>query len=67
MLLAVGGCGVAFLVVLGAVALLPADVREALPDGLVGGAVLVLGTAVVVGARRAAAPRRARPGRQAAR
>ncbi|WP_221889803.1 hypothetical protein, partial [Streptomyces sp. WAC06614] len=43
LLRAVGACAVAFLVVLGAVAALPDGVREAVPDRVVGGAVLVLG------------------------
>ncbi|WP_168714090.1 hypothetical protein [Streptomyces sp. A1136] len=40
---------VAFLLVLGVVALLPAPVRDAVPQGLIGAAVLVLGG---LGARR---------------
>ncbi|WP_329195523.1 MULTISPECIES: hypothetical protein [unclassified Streptomyces] len=47
---AVGRAALAFLLVLGVVALLPAAVREAVPEGVFGGAVLVLGG---VGARRA--------------
>ncbi|MEU8459563.1 hypothetical protein [Streptomyces sp. NPDC029003] len=44
-----GPCALAFLLVLGVVALLPRGVREALPDAVVGGAVLLLGA---VGVRR---------------
>ncbi|MEU7067090.1 hypothetical protein ACIA6C_04295 [Streptomyces sp. NPDC051578] len=55
LLRAVGRAALAFLLVLGVVALLPAAVREAVPEGVIGGAVLVLGG---VGARRAV--RRAR-------
>ncbi|MFI9061306.1 hypothetical protein ACIGQE_05435 [Streptomyces sp. NPDC053429] len=55
LLRAVGRAALAFLLVLGVVALLPAGVREAVPEGVIGGAVLVLGG---VGARRAV--RRAR-------
>ncbi|GLW00238.1 hypothetical protein Slala05_38690 [Streptomyces lavendulae subsp. lavendulae] len=50
LLRAAGRCGLAFLLVLGTVALLPRAVREAVPDALVGGAVLLLGA---VGVRRA--------------
>ncbi|WP_328298862.1 hypothetical protein OG389_14305 [Streptomyces sp. NBC_00435] len=49
LLRAVGGCGLAFLLVLGVVAVLPRGVRDALPDAVIGGAVLVLGA---LGARR---------------
>lgn len=44
-----GPCALAFLLVLGVVALLPRGVREALPDAVVGGAVILLGA---VGVRR---------------
>ncbi|MFG2618218.1 hypothetical protein ACGFXC_11385 [Streptomyces sp. NPDC048507] len=44
-----GPCALAFLLVLGVVALLPRGVREALPDAVVGGAVLLLGA---LGVRR---------------
>ncbi|MER5807935.1 hypothetical protein ABT143_07025 [Streptomyces sp. NPDC002033] len=44
-----GPCALAFLLVLGVVALLPRGVREALPDAVIGGAVLLLGA---VGVRR---------------
>ncbi|WP_162793082.1 MULTISPECIES: hypothetical protein [Streptomyces] len=50
-----GRCALAFLLVLGVVALLPRTVQDAVPDGVVGGAVLVLGA---VGARRAVKPPR---------
>ncbi|WP_405492476.1 hypothetical protein [Streptomyces sp. NBC_00096] len=49
LLRAAGGCGLAFLLVLGVVAVLPSGVRDALPDAVIGGAVLVLGA---LGARR---------------
>ncbi|GHB41368.1 hypothetical protein GCM10010347_08830 [Streptomyces cirratus] len=55
LLRALGRAALAFLLVLGVMALLPAAVREAVPEGVIGGAVLVLGG---VGARRAV--RRAR-------
>ncbi|MFF5705457.1 hypothetical protein ACFY7H_23595 [Streptomyces sp. NPDC012794] len=45
-----GRCALAFLLVLGVVALLPRTVREAVPDAVVGGTVLLLGA---VGVRRA--------------
>lgn len=45
-----GGCGLAFLLVLGVVAVLPRGVRDAVPNAVIGGAVLVLGA---LGARRA--------------
>ncbi|GAA1573980.1 hypothetical protein ACIQUV_04745 [Streptomyces globosus] len=48
-------CALAFLLVLGVVALLPRTVQDAVPDGVIGGAVLVLGA---VGARRAVKPPR---------
>ncbi|MEU9002359.1 hypothetical protein [Streptomyces sp. NPDC048551] len=44
-----GPCALAFLLVLGVVALLPRGAREALPDAVIGGAVLLLGA---VGVRR---------------
>ncbi|MGW7101045.1 hypothetical protein [Streptomyces sp. NPDC054883] len=50
LLRAAGRAALAFLLVLGVVALLPAAVREAVPDGVIGGTVLVLGG---LGARRA--------------
>ncbi|MEV4192861.1 hypothetical protein [Streptomyces toxytricini] len=50
-----GRCALAFLLVLGVVALLPRTVQDAVPDGVIGGAVLVLGA---VGARRAVKPPR---------
>lgn len=50
LLRAAGRCALAFLLVLGVVALLPRGVREAVPDAVVGGAVLVLGA---MGVRRA--------------
>lgn len=46
-----GGCGLAFLLVLGVVAVLPRGARDAVPNVVIGGAVLVLGA---LGARRAA-------------
>lgn len=49
LLRAAGGCGLAFLLVLGVVAVLPRGVRDAVPDPVIGGAVLVLGA---LGARR---------------
>ncbi|MEV7728244.1 hypothetical protein AB0P15_26335 [Streptomyces sp. NPDC087917] len=45
-----GRCALAFLLVLGVVALLPPAVREAVPDAAIGAAVLALGG---LGARRA--------------
>ncbi|MEV7420475.1 hypothetical protein [Streptomyces sp. NPDC089919] len=54
LLLGAGGGAVAFLLVLGALSLLPSPVREAVPDPLLGGAVLVLAAVGAVrGARRA--------------
>ncbi|CAL9446095.1 hypothetical protein SUDANB120_02343 [Streptomyces sp. enrichment culture] len=50
-----GRCALAFLLVLGVVALLPRTVQDAVPDGVIGGAVLVLGG---LGARRAVKPPR---------
>ncbi|CAM5451882.1 hypothetical protein SAVIM338S_02809 [Streptomyces avidinii] len=47
---AAGGCVLAFLLVLGVVAVLPHGVRDAVPDPVIGGAVLVLGG--LMGARR---------------
>ncbi|WP_327132244.1 hypothetical protein OG311_15100 [Streptomyces sp. NBC_01343] len=52
---AAGRCVLAFLLVLGVVALLPHAVKDALPDGVIGGAVLVLGA---LGARRVVRPPR---------
>ncbi|MGW0362455.1 hypothetical protein [Streptomyces sp. NPDC002990] len=51
LLRAAGTCAVAFLLVLGVVALLPRAVQDAVPDAVIGGAVLVLGA---VGAHRVA-------------
>ncbi|MEW1635771.1 hypothetical protein AB0469_17035 [Streptomyces sp. NPDC093801] len=48
-----GRCALAFLLVLGVVALLPRALREAVPHAVVGGAVLALGaTGVRRGSRR---------------
>ncbi|MER7465450.1 hypothetical protein [Streptomyces sp. NPDC097981] len=55
LLRAVGRCVLAFLLVLGVVAVLPRAVQDAVPDGVIGGAVLVLGA---LGARRAVKPPR---------
>ncbi|WP_159047097.1 hypothetical protein [Streptomyces sp. XY332] len=55
LLRATGRCVLAFLLVLGVVALLPRAVKDAVPDGAVGGAVLVLGA---LGARRVVKPPR---------
>ncbi|MFB7467975.1 hypothetical protein ACFCZ1_31545 [Streptomyces sp. NPDC056224] len=49
LLRAAGRCALAFLLVLGVVALLPRALRDAVPDAVIGGAVLVLGW--VLGAR----------------
>ncbi|MCJ1677134.1 hypothetical protein MTF65_07200 [Streptomyces sp. APSN-46.1] len=49
LLRAAGRCALAFLLVLGVVALLPRAVRDAVPRDVIGGAVLVLGA---LGARR---------------
>ncbi|MFD7627853.1 hypothetical protein ACFV7Q_17765 [Streptomyces sp. NPDC059851] len=43
LLRAAGRCALAFLLVLGVVALLPNAVQEAVPDAVIGGVVLVLG------------------------
>ncbi|WP_327283602.1 MULTISPECIES: hypothetical protein [unclassified Streptomyces] len=51
LLRAAGRCVLAFLLVLGVVALLPRAVQDAVPDGVIGGAVFVLGA---LGARRVA-------------
>ncbi|MEU9373181.1 hypothetical protein AB0D94_05340 [Streptomyces sp. NPDC048255] len=51
LLRAAGWCALAFLLVLGVVALLPRAVQDAVPDAVIGGAVLVLGA---LGARRVA-------------
>ncbi|MFJ4774851.1 hypothetical protein [Streptomyces sp. NPDC088762] len=52
LLRAAGRCALAFVLVLGLVALLPRAVRDAVPDGVIGGAVLVV--VWVLGARRVA-------------
>ncbi|MGR4878863.1 hypothetical protein ACIPUC_05420 [Streptomyces sp. LARHCF249] len=52
LLRAAGRCTLAFLLVLGVVALLPRAVRDAVPDALIGGAVVVV--VWVLGARRMA-------------
>ncbi|MBT2539986.1 hypothetical protein J7E99_04495 [Streptomyces sp. ISL-44] len=52
LLRAAGRCALAFLLVLGVVALLPRAVRDAVPDALIGGAVVVV--VWVLGARRMA-------------
>ncbi|MEU9144350.1 hypothetical protein [Streptomyces sp. NPDC048349] len=52
LLRAAGRCALAFLLVLGVVALLPRAVRDAVPDALIGGAVVVV--VWVLGARRIA-------------
>ncbi|MFJ6796507.1 hypothetical protein [Streptomyces sp. NPDC091268] len=49
LLRAAGRCALAFLLVLGLVALLPRAVQDAVPNGMIGGAVLVLAW---LGARR---------------
>ncbi|MGW7316737.1 hypothetical protein [Streptomyces sp. NPDC054854] len=49
LLRAAGGFALAFLLVLGTVAVLPRAVRDAVPHAVIGGAVLALGT---VGAQR---------------
>ncbi|MER6316526.1 hypothetical protein ABT237_22570 [Streptomyces sp. NPDC001581] len=54
-LVALGGCAVAFFIILGVMAALPRAVQDTVPPGVLGGAVVVLG---VVAARRFA--RRAR-------
>ncbi|MEU9419739.1 hypothetical protein [Streptomyces sp. NPDC048272] len=51
LLRAVGGCVLAFLLVLGCVALLPRAVQAAVPDSVIGGIVMVCGA---LGARRMA-------------
>lgn len=56
LLRAAGRCALAFLLVLGVVALLPRAVRDAVPDALIGGAVVVV--VWVLGARRMAGPPR---------
>ncbi|MEU4731638.1 hypothetical protein [Streptomyces sp. NPDC023588] len=40
---ALGGCAVAFFIVLGLMAALPPAVRDAVPDGVLGGIVITLG------------------------
>lgn len=52
MLRTVGRCALAFLLALGALALLPRAVRDAVPDSVIGGAVIVL--VWVLGTRRMA-------------
>ncbi|MFC9299347.1 hypothetical protein ACFTWH_34660 [Streptomyces sp. NPDC057011] len=47
-----GRCALAFLLVLGLVALLPRAVRDVVPDGVIGGAVVVV--VWVLGGRRVA-------------
>ncbi|MGW7435852.1 hypothetical protein [Streptomyces sp. NPDC054849] len=54
-LVAVGGCAVAFFIILGVMSVLPRAVQDTVPPGVLGGAVVVLGVAA---ARRFA--RRAR-------
>lgn len=54
LLRAVGRCALAFVLVLGIVALLPRGMRDAVPDGVVGGAVLVVGWALGAGGLRGA-------------
>ncbi|MEU9231381.1 hypothetical protein [Streptomyces subrutilus] len=49
---AAGRCALAFLLVLGVVALLPRAVRDAVPDALIGGAVVVV--VWILGTRRMA-------------
>ncbi|MCX5075217.1 hypothetical protein ACWGCI_28515 [Streptomyces sp. NPDC054949] len=48
---AAGGCALAFLLVLGCVALLPPSVQAAVPDSVIGGIAMVCGA---LGARRMA-------------
>ncbi|MFG2878309.1 hypothetical protein ACGFYU_25440 [Streptomyces sp. NPDC048337] len=52
LLRAAGRCALAFLLVLGLVALLPRAVRDSVPDAVIGGAVVVV--VWVLGARRVA-------------
>ncbi len=52
LLRAAGRCALAFLLVLGVVAVLPRAVRDAVPDALIGGAVVVV--VWILGARRMA-------------
>ncbi|MFD4246587.1 hypothetical protein ACFWP3_34065 [Streptomyces sp. NPDC058525] len=52
LLRAAGRCALAFLLVLGVVALLPRAVRDAVPDAVIGGAVVVV--VWILGARRMA-------------
>ncbi|MFD3545907.1 hypothetical protein ACFWUW_09865 [Streptomyces sp. NPDC058655] len=56
LLRAAGRCALALLLALGALAVLPRAAREAVPDSVVGGAVIVL--VAVVGGRRGAGPPR---------
>ncbi|MFD3542750.1 hypothetical protein ACFWUQ_25115 [Streptomyces sp. NPDC058662] len=59
LLRAAGRCALAFLLVLGVVAVLPDAVRDSVPDAVIGGAVLALAAAPA--ARRAAGRRRQPP------
>ncbi|MGW1762952.1 hypothetical protein ACWCQL_02485 [Streptomyces sp. NPDC002073] len=52
LLLGAGGCALAFFLVLGVVAMLPRSVQDAVPDTVIGGAVLVLGLAGAAGLAR---------------
>ncbi|MEV7446803.1 hypothetical protein AB0O22_37625 [Streptomyces sp. NPDC091204] len=45
LVVALGGCAVAFFVILGVMAVLPRAVQDSLPPGVLGGAVVVLGVA----------------------
>lgn len=51
LLRAAGRCALAFLLVLGLVAVLPRAVRDAVPDAVIGGAVLVVAWALGAGRR----------------
>ncbi|MFD7262853.1 hypothetical protein [Streptomyces sp. NPDC059874] len=53
---AAGRCALAFLLVLGVVALLPRALRDVVPDAVIGGAVLLL-MGVPAGRRMARRPR----------
>ncbi|MEU9160323.1 hypothetical protein AB0D29_08590 [Streptomyces sp. NPDC048424] len=44
-LVALGGCAVAFFIILGVMAVLPRAVQDSVPPGVLGGAVVVLGVA----------------------
>ncbi|MFD6969341.1 hypothetical protein [Streptomyces sp. NPDC059979] len=48
-LVAVGGCAVAFFILLGVMSVLPRAIQDTVPPGVLGGAVVVLG---VMAARR---------------